>query len=500
MHNRDRRRWWRPTVRTRIVAAITLVSAVALATVGASAYFVERARILESIDARLGANLVSARHLVAEGNNGSGVWPSAEQALAEVVQRMSPDDKTGALGIIDARAALVPGVPLEVDLRSVPEFTPFVAAEAADGEPVIGTFAESGVVWRYLAAPIEIGDNAPQRVVFAMAYDVEGELAEINDAAGAYLIASALALVAITAVATIVSTRLLRPLRRMRETAERVSGQSLSERLPVEGRDDVSDLAATMNDMLDRLDATLDGQRQLLSDVGHELKTPLTIVRGHLEVMDPADPVDVADSRALAIDELERMAKLVKDLGAAATLHGAAPVARREVDAGDLLRTVARKLVAIGGAEVRVRTVADVVASLDPDRITQALIQLTQNAVTHGAGPIELSSEVDGNALIFSVRDHGAGVPDDAKAGIFDRFHRDGERGGSGLGLNIVQVIARAHGGSATVSDAEGGGALFTVTLPGAVTSNSVVDAHGLAIPPRPPLPVLVEPVLVEKE
>lgn len=474
------------SVRTRIVAVITLVAAVGLISVGATVYLVERALSLEAIEGRLQDNLESARVIVAQGPD-SGEWAGADAALKAVVQRMSPDDNTGAVGIIDGKAVWRSAVELDVDLTSAPGFVPYIADAVTGSDPLIGTYAQDGVVWRYLAAPIAVAGGAQaEEVIFAMAYDVTAELAEINGTAQAYLIAAALALLVIAAVATIVSTRLLRPLRRMRETAERVSAQSLNERLPVQGRDDVSELASTMNDMLDRLDSALDSQRQLLSDVGHELKTPITIVRGNLEVMDVDDPADVRETQALAIDELERMDRLVQDLSAAAALHGPSPVTTARLDAGELMHQIVRKMQGIEGATVSTGAVADVVAQLDPGRITQAMLQLAQNAVTHGGGRIDAGSRVVGDTLELWVRDHGPGVRDADKLSVFERFHRgDARHGGSGLGLNIVQVIARAHGGAARVEDAPGGGALFVIAVPLAGAS----PREEPAVPPKPPLP-----------
>nr|WP_279550242.1 HAMP domain-containing sensor histidine kinase [Leucobacter weissii] len=290
-----------------------------------------------------------------------------------------------------------------------------------------------------------------------------------------FVVVSAIVLVVVAATGTIVATRLLRPLRQMRETADRVSARSLDERLPIVGNDDVAELADTMNSMLDRLDDALESQRRLLSDVGHELKTPITIVRGHLEVMDPDDPDDTRATRELAIDELARMARLVQDLADSAALHGPSPVQPRPVDVSDLVHQIARKASGIAGAEVSPGVVADGVALLDPARITQAVLQLVQNAVTHGGGRVEIGSRTDvdprtdESRLLLWVRDHGPGVDDDAKARIFERFTRGsaaGERVGSGLGLNIVQVIARAHGGEVWVEDAAGGGARFVIAIP----------------------------------
>jgi signal transduction histidine kinase len=482
------------SVRTRIVAVITLVAALGLLSVGAAVYLVERQRILEQIDARLEANLDSARFIVAEGDPEVGAWESSSDALRTVVQRMSPDDNTGAAGLVAGEVAFVPGLALDVDLQSAPDFAAY-AARQSGGDPVIGTYAEDGFTWQYLVAPIAV-QNSPQpaEVLFVLAYDVEAELAEINVAARVFLIASAIALAVIAAAGTIVAGRLLRPLRQMRETAEKVSAQALSERLPIIGRDDVSELAQTMNDMLDRLDEALDSQRRLLSDVGHELKTPITIVRGYVEVMDPADPADVRETQELAVDELDRMGRLVQDLAGAASLHGPSPVQPRAVDTVDLMRQIAKKAERIVGAEVELGPTADVVAVVDPERITQAMLQLAQNAVTHGGGRLMIGCRTADLDVEFWVRDHGRGVPDAAKTEVFDRFHRGADaagRSGSGLGLNIVKVIAAAHGGTAHVADAQGGGAVFVLRVPRGVAPPPGPDrrADVVAVPPRPPLP-----------
>lgn len=462
-------------MRTRLIAVITLVAAVGLAVVGLAAYSVERQRILAQVDERLTAHLESARFIVAQGPGGGAEWASSSDALHDIVQRMSADDNTGAMGIVDGAIALVPGVALDVDLADAQGLLARVVDETAGGDPVVGTFTDGGVAWRYLATPVAAGPAGTPPGVFAMVYDLEGELAEIDVAGQVYLVSAAIAVLVVALVAWFAAGRLLRPLRDMRRTAERVSAKSLSERIPVHGRDDVSDLARTMNDMLDRLDDALDSQSGLVSDVGHELKTPITIVRGYLEVMDPDDPADVRETMVLAVDELERMGVLVQDLANAAMLMGPSPVKPQPTDAADLVRQIVRKAEGIDGADVTPGAIADVVALVDPARITQAMLQLAQNAVTHGGGRLVIGSRAVGGRLEIWVRDFGPGVPDDAKDLVFDRFHRgttdtEPDAAGSGLGLHIVEVIARAHGGVARVLDADGGGAVFALTVPLATT------------------------------
>lgn len=490
------------------MAVITAVAIVGLAGVGGSVYFVERQRILDSVEDLLLNNLGSAQQFVQSVVTEQPDATSID-ALRVVVQRISPDDNMGVLGIVDGVAEMRPGVPLDLELESQPAFVDHVIAESNGRDALLGRYVEGDIAWQYLATPIVLdtdqpADGTPPReVLFVMAYDLNGELAEINEPAQAYLVASSIMIVLIVAAGALAAGRLLRPLRQMRETAERVSAQSLTERLPIEGRDDVSELARTMNDMLDRLDQALDSQRQLLSDVRHELRTPITIVRGHLELMDVDDPDDVRETQELAIDELDRMNTLVQDLSEAAALHGSSPVRVEPTDVRDLLAQIVRKAQAIEGATVTAGAAVSAVVPLDPGRVTQAVLQLAQNGVTHGGGRIVIGGRLAGGHLEIWVRDFGPGVPDEAKSAVFERFRRGSESTrGSGLGLNIVQVIARAHGGSVRVVDAyDGPGAVFILSFPVGLTAEipaqlgSVpTSPAGPVIPPRPPLPPTTAP------
>ncbi|MCH1884037.1 HAMP domain-containing sensor histidine kinase [Agrococcus sp. ARC_14] len=505
---RPRLRTW--TVRSRIVGLLTLLSLVTVFAAGTVAYFSERARVLEQIDVNLRAALESGSFTVAQEQ-----WPSLERALAAVVQRLAPDDNTGTLGILDGRAALVPGVETDLQLEHLPGLVERVITETADHGTVMGTYVNGeGRSVRYLAAPVAIGEvdeSQPPQAIFVTGYDIDGELAEINEAARVFTITAFIAVTATFLIGLWVSGRLLRPIRRMREVAERSSAATLDERIPVgDGRDDVSQLAVTVNRMLDRLGGALDSQRELLRDVGHELKTPITIVRGHLELVDTGDPADVVATRDLAIDELDRMAMLVDDLRAAARLRDPGAFSIRPTDLAVLTEQIAAKASAIAGAVID-ETVpsSPVSATLDPDRITQAMLQLVANAVRHAEGPITIGSRARGRDIELFVRDRGPGVPDELKAEIFERFHRGQAEGrgdgGSGLGLSIVELIAETHGGRAWVADSwskrEGEqeprrGSEFILALPGAVVvegaahepATRVRETDHAGIAPHPPV------------
>jgi signal transduction histidine kinase len=324
---------------------------------------------------------------------------------------------------------------------------------------------------KYVAIPVQLGSAASQGV-FVVAVDVDARLLPLTDAFRTFAIVALVSLLVVGLVGWFVSGRLLAPIRQLRETAARITASDVSERIAVTGSDDVSDLTVTVNDMLDRLETTLTGQRQLLDDVGHELKTPVTIVRGHLELMDPADATDVAATRDLAIDELDRMSNLVRDISDLAGAQGALRLRLEPTDIAALTARVGSKAVALSSAhDWTITETADVTALVDPERLTQAMLQLCANAMTHGSrdGSVELGTAVRGDRLLLWVRDFGEGVPLELQDEIFERFRRGTPgRGasGSGLGLAIVSAIAQAHGGTVAVASTPGDGARFTIDIP----------------------------------
>ena len=225
-----------------------------------------------------------------------------------------------------------------------------------------------------------------------------------------------------------VAGRLLSPLRSLRQTAQRITETDLSERIPVDqlASDEVGDLGRTMNAMLDRLTASFDNQRRLLDDAGHELKTPITIVRGHLELIDPDDPTDVIETRDLAIDELDRMRRLVDEILMLAKARRPDFVQPEPVVVADLLAGVLDKVVALGDRRWLIEATSNEVVTLDPQRITQALIQLVANALkfTSPGSVIALGGRLYGPEVRLWVRDEGTGIAADDRGRIFERFGR----------------------------------------------------------------------------
>ncbi|MEQ7010726.1 HAMP domain-containing sensor histidine kinase [Actinopolymorpha sp. B17G11] len=213
--------------------------------------------------------------------------------------------------------------------------------------------------------------------------------------------------------------------------------------------------------------------REVLADAGHELRTPLTIMRGHLELLDATSRDEVADTRTLLLDEVDRMARLVDDLATLTTSDGPGFLRLSLVEVGALVDDVAAKAQTLGNRDWRIEIHERGYVVADPHRLTQALLQLLDNAVQHTgeSDAVAIGCRIDraaGDVRLW-VRDTGPGVrPRDAQR-IFRRFERGTAATplrGSGLGLAIVRAIAQAHGGRVTLESTPGAGATFSVVLP----------------------------------
>lgn len=315
---------------------------------------------------------------------------------------------------------------------------------------------------------------------FVIAYLTGAARADFYQTMRVYGAVALVALFAVTFGAWSVSGRLLRPVRRLRTTAEEITDTDLSRRIPVEGTDDISDLVRTVNAMLGRLEKAFSTQRTFLDDAGHELRTPVTVIRGHLELVDPFDHADVSATRQLLLDEVDRMSRLVDDLIVLAKADRPDFLRPVPTDVGALTDQVLEKARGTAGREWRVDERAETKVVFDPQRITQALLQLVANAVRHTSdgGSISLGSRLDAGRLRFWVRDDGPGVLFEDRERIFARFHRGSGQTteGSGLGLSIVRAIAEAHGGSAHVDSPPGQGATFVLTLPAVSLSGATSE------------------------
>lgn len=467
-------RW---SVRTRILATMLLLAALGMLIAGGTTFLIQRERTLQELDERLIASVESAR-IVVEGaplaEVGEGEVAAARSqssvrdALRAVIATAVPAHDESSIGLVDGKATFVPGIEVDLPLENETAFLERVVGETSDGSVRMGSLDLGGTGYRYIAAPVTI-EGDPEQGLFVMTLNVDEELGELETSFTTFAIVATLSLLAIGIVAWFVAGTLLRPIRSLRQAASRITASDRRERIPVQGHDDVSDLTETVNDMLDRLDSAMTSQHRLLDDVRHELKTPVTIIRGHLELLNPERADDVAATRDLAIDELDRMTDLIDDIDTWATVQ-ASRIEPQPVDVATFTRSVFAKASALPAHTWELDGVASGSVQLDPQRITQAWLQLVDNAAKYSptGSTVRLGSRIAHGAIELWVADAGPGIPAGSEERIFERFGRiDEGRGirGSGLGLPIVRAIAEAHGGRVSL-ESDSSGSRFAIVIP----------------------------------
>ncbi|MGJ7440662.1 sensor histidine kinase [Aquipuribacter sp. MA13-6] len=240
------------------------------------------------------------------------------------------------------------------------------------------------------------------------------------------------------------------------------------------GQEDARALAESLNVMLSRLDAAFARERLFIRETSHELRTPVTICRGYLELLDPEpDATELEETVGIVLDELDRMARIIEDMNTLARMEAPASQRREPIDVAMLLQDVTAKTSLLTDGRLIVAAVPTESTgsrlSADPQRLTQALLNLIKNAVQHTPTdtPIELLAWASPTCWTFEVTDHGNGVPPGQEDAVFQPFCTSGSANpGNGLGLAIVSGIARAHGGRAGLSNRPGAGATFWLEIP----------------------------------
>lgn len=273
---------------------------------------------------------------------------------------------------------------------------------------------------------------------------------------------------------------LLRPLERVATTAEAISAGDLSRRVGLPpGRNELRRLGAAFDHMVDRIEATLQAQRQFIADSSHELRTPLTALGGMVEMLllgvDAGDPRKTQRILSALDREIGRLSRLVGDLLTLSQLDAHPQLVRRPVSLSELVEEVADQARALSSGQEVARTVAPGLVVLgDADRLRQVVLNLVDNGFkyTPAGGRVSIDLKAHNGWAELRVEDTGDGIAPDALPHIFDRFYRvDKARarqsGGAGLGLAIAKSIAERHGGRIeATSDGPGQGSRFTLRLP----------------------------------
>lgn len=469
----DRRRGSALPARWKITAWIMLTTFVLLVVVVVTA----RNLLLRDVDVRANDDVAQEadefRTFAGVGVDPTTTRPfeSVERLLEVYLARQSTAHDELMLGVVGGRTVETPNIPAALDGQQR-----LLAS-------VAGTGTTSGVaettVGQMRWGTVIIENEAGVGGSFVIGVFTGPARALVDDSMRTLALVGLGGLVLTTGIAYLVAGQILAPVRNVRKVASETGELDLTARVPVDGRDDIADLAETFNAMLDRIESAYTTQRQFIDDAGHELRTPITVVRGHLELMSD-DPEERRNTLALVDSELGRMGRIVSDLLMLAKAEQPDFVMAARVDAAQLLLDIESKVQTLGNRSWLLMEVAEGQCSLDAERITQAMLQLAANAVGHTeeGSPIRLGSRFvgQGRETVLSIwlSDNGPGVrPEDAPL-IFQRFQRGSptdrsgpsERSGAGLGLSIVRAIADAHHGSAWVRSVPGSGATFGLDIP----------------------------------
>jgi two-component system OmpR family sensor kinase len=455
-------------IRGRILFWYVAVLAAAIA----AAVLVNRQVLIAGIDTRIDEALVQESEelrSLAQGRDPTTGEPfenRVDRIFRVFLQRNIPTRNETFVTFIDGspfeRSLDEPGYRLDLDARLVDRWGAVTRTQRGQVSTPVGTV-------EYLAVPVKAGNTT--RGVFVAAIFRDRELATIAPAIwGAAGVGLATLLVG-SLLAWRVAEGVLRPVRLVTDTAAAISTSELTRRIDVRGRDEISRLAATFNEMLDRLEEAFRIQRQFVDDAGHELRTPITIIRGHLEVSE-GGPEERLKTSALVMDELDRMNRIVNDLLLLAKAKQPDFLDLATVDLRSLTEDLHAKATALAPMDWQLEDVGQGKIVADRQRLTQAVMQLAQNATEHSppGSEIALGSAVAYGRARLWVRDAGSGIAPEDHERIFQRFARtgDGRRGsaGAGLGLSIVRAIAEAHHGTVEIRSRPGSGATFTVVIP----------------------------------
>ncbi|WP_231482749.1 sensor histidine kinase [Nocardioides sp. URHA0020] len=454
------------SVRVRITATVALLVLAGLVVAGVIVATIESRRVDQQVTAEVDQEFAELAKLQTGGvNPATGAPFASPQAMVrQFLETNVPDDNELLIGWWDDG---VRAQSPKWDEISASGWFPDVVRPLLADNGTTTVDSEYGEL-RVSTQSIDQGGRTGALVVVTF---LDQARTGLHETMRTYAIVAALALLLVTAMAAWVSGRLLSPLRTLRETADEISESDLSQRLPVTGNDDLTALTRTFNGLLGRLESAFVGQREFLDDAGHELKTPLTVLRGHLELLDTTDSVEVAETRLLLLDEIDRMSRLVGDLILLAKSDRPDFLQLQPVDLGGLTSELVAKARGLGDRTWLADGAAEVKFVGDPQRLTQAVLQLADNAVKHTAAgdTIAIGSSATATEVLLWVRDSGPGVPPEDRELIFERFGRSAVPPGDegfGLGLSIVGAVVRAHGGTVTVDDAEPAGARFVICLP----------------------------------
>lgn len=323
-----------------------------------------------------------------------------------------------------------------------------------------------------MGSPIKVSGNVVGSLVGVTSLSVlNSQESQVIDLAG---IEALVALIFSVGAGYFLMRRVMKTVGRITETAVEISRGDLERRIEYIGPpDEVGRLARVFDEMLSRISQTMESQKRLLADVSHQLKTPLTVIRGNLELMSRAKTMsteDMNETLAVVIAETDYMKTMLEGLLLLERINETEPLTESIVDLRTFISEVFTSAIVMARREWQLSEIQDVKIRIDSTKLRGALLNLLDNAAkaTSVEDVIEVSAGVEDGWLQISVRDTGSGIAEEHLSSIFERFERGTSRDqrGAGLGLAIVKAVVNAHGGNVNVQSTPGFGSLFNIRLP----------------------------------
>jgi two-component system, OmpR family, sensor kinase len=457
----------RLSLRLRMTLVFAGAMALLLGALGLFIYVRVQSGLDRSLSQGLRSRAEDVRALVLQAD--SGLKQAGQSSLATPGERFAQILREDGK-VLDRTPSLPPQV-----LLSPAERSRATAAQLLVEHKTVPGLAGSS---RLLAIPVQAQG---ERVIVVVGTSLRQHDATLVDLRTVLLIGGPVALLLASLLGYAVAALALRSVESMRRRAQHISLDQPGQRLPVPPTDDeLERLAHTLNEMLARNEATFQRERTFVADASHELRSPLAILRAELDValVGHSSTGELRDAIASAAEEAGRLSRLAEDLlMLAETDQASLPICRESIDIGQSLERLRERFgpsAHTAGVDVVTRAPQALRMHADPLRLEQALGNLIDNALRHGADTVVVQAERHGRTVELHVSDNGPGFPPGFLATAFERFTRaDRARtaGGVGLGLSIVQSVARAHGGEAHVANRASGGAHVWFSIP-----NSALD------------------------
>ncbi len=462
------------SARARILIAyvILLALAAALAMFGFRQFLL--VRLEDEVHEDLRQEVRELDQLLTHGRDPATGRPFASlEALFNIYfARNVPARDEAFLGYIEGelyRSSTLAGFPLNrLPAETVSEWENIASRTPGEGDPATGKIDTKLGEAFFLTARIRYRDDVGAFVVTILPTEDRDDIGTFMTYGGATSLA---VLLIASAFAWLISGRVLEPVRQLTDTARSISQSDLTRRIEVRGTGEAADMARSFNAMLDRLEAVFRSQREFSQDANHELRDPMTIVRGHLQLLDD-DPAERERTIKLVLDELDRMGRIVDDLKVLSDVEQPGFLRLERIE----LEAFTEELVSKGRALASRRWVVDDVGGGtllgDRHRLTEAVMNLAHNAVQHTdeSDTIAIGTSGTEDEVRFWVRDTGTGISAADQAIVFGRFTRGSgahlRYAGGGLGLSIVKAVAEAHGGRVELHSTPGAGSTFTVVVP----------------------------------